>query len=49
MPLPAHPVPYAHLRWRNANARHRDVLVTDRKERVRVRRHSHAPGLTGAA
>ncbi|MFE4414702.1 hypothetical protein [Streptomyces sp. NPDC056821] len=24
----------AYLRWRNANARHRDVLATERKERT---------------
>jgi transposase len=28
---------HAYLRWRNANARHRDVLVTERKERARIR------------
>jgi hypothetical protein len=29
---------HAHLRWRNANARHRDVLAAERKERARIRR-----------
>ncbi len=28
---------HAYLRWRNANARHRDVLATERKERARIR------------
>ncbi|WP_225861060.1 IS630 family transposase [Streptomyces triticiradicis] len=28
---------HAYLRWRNANARHRDVLVAERKERARIR------------
>ncbi|WP_342364936.1 IS630 family transposase [Streptomyces sviceus] len=28
---------HAYLRWRNANARHRDVLAAERKERARVR------------
>lgn len=28
---------HACLRWRNANARHRDVLATERKERARIR------------
>lgn len=28
---------HAHLRWRNANARHRDVLAAERKERARIR------------
>ncbi|MFE9679751.1 IS630 family transposase [Streptomyces sp. NPDC006259] len=27
----------AYLRWRNANARHRDVLTAERKERARIR------------
>ncbi|WP_341866719.1 IS630 family transposase [Streptomyces swartbergensis] len=27
----------AYLRWRNANARHHDVLVAERKERARIR------------
>jgi DDE superfamily endonuclease len=26
-----------YLRWRNANARHRDVLAAERKERARIR------------
>ncbi|MDH6143396.1 hypothetical protein P3T35_005431 [Kitasatospora sp. GP30] len=28
---------HAYLRWRNANARHRDVLAAGRKERARIR------------
>lgn len=28
---------HAYLRWRNANARHHDVLVAERKERARIR------------
>lgn len=28
---------HPYLRWRNANARHRDVLAAERKERARVR------------
>ncbi|MER7050472.1 transposase, partial [Streptomyces jumonjinensis] len=28
---------HACLRWRNANARHRDVLAAERKERARIR------------
>lgn len=28
---------HAYLRWRNANARHRDVLAAARKERARIR------------
>ncbi|MDH6700152.1 UDP-N-acetylmuramate-alanine ligase [Streptomyces sp. MAA16] len=28
---------HAYLRWRNANARHRDVLASERKERARIR------------
>ncbi|CAL9668700.1 hypothetical protein SUDANB176_07355 [Streptomyces sp. enrichment culture] len=28
---------HACLRWRNANARHRDVLAAEREERVRIR------------
>lgn len=28
---------HAYLRWRNANARHRDVLAAERKERARTR------------
>jgi transposase len=28
---------HAHLRWRNANARHPDVLAAQRKERTRIR------------
>lgn len=28
---------HAHLRWRNANARHRDVLAAEHKERARIR------------
>jgi len=31
----------AHLRWRNANARHPDVLAAQRKERARVRSEHH--------
>ncbi len=29
---------HACLRWRNANARHRDILAVERKERARIRR-----------
>jgi transposase len=28
---------HAYLRWRNTNARHRDVLASERKERARIR------------
>ncbi|EST20402.1 hypothetical protein M878_39605 [Streptomyces roseochromogenus subsp. oscitans DS 12.976] len=28
---------HAYLHWRNANARHRDVLAAERKERARIR------------
>jgi transposase len=28
---------HAHLRWRNANARHPDLLAAQRKERARIR------------
>ncbi|MFB9682508.1 hypothetical protein ACFFRH_44225, partial [Streptosporangium vulgare] len=28
---------HAYLRWRNADARHRDVLAAERKERARIR------------
>lgn len=28
---------HAYLCWRNANARHRDVLAAERKERARIR------------
>jgi hypothetical protein len=28
---------HAYLRWRNANARHRDALAAERKERARIR------------
>lgn len=28
---------HAYLRWRNANARHHDVLAAERKERARIR------------
>jgi hypothetical protein len=28
---------HAYLRWRNANARHRDVLAAERKECARIR------------
>ncbi len=28
---------HAYLRWRNANARHRDVLASEREERARIR------------
>lgn len=31
----------AHLRWRNANARHPDLLAAQRKERARVRSEQH--------
>ncbi len=29
--------PHAHLRWRNKNARHPDVLAAQRRERARIR------------
>ena len=29
--------PHAYLRWRYTNARHRDVLAAERKERARIR------------
>jgi hypothetical protein len=29
---------HAYLRWRNANARHPDVLAAQRRERARIRR-----------
>ena len=32
---------HAHLRWRNANARHPDLLAAQRKERARVRSEQH--------
>ena len=28
---------HAHLRWRNANARHPDILTAQRRERARIR------------
>ncbi len=31
----------AHLRWRNANARHPDLLAAQRRERARVRSEQH--------
>jgi len=31
----------AYLRWRNANARHPDVLAAQRRERARIRRERH--------
>lgn len=38
---PNHPVQtrtlHAYLRWRNATARHRDVLAAERRERARIR------------
>ncbi|MFB7853275.1 IS630 family transposase [Streptomyces sp. NPDC056053] len=38
---PNHPMQtralHAYLRWHNANARHRDVLVAERRERARIR------------
>ena len=33
----ARQAPRDHLRWLNANARHRDVLAAERKERTRIR------------
>ncbi|MFR9807356.1 hypothetical protein ACL02T_34445 [Pseudonocardia sp. RS010] len=42
---PHHPTParrlQAYLRWRNANARHPDVLAAQRRERARVRSEHH--------
>jgi hypothetical protein len=35
--MPGVPVSRAYLRWRNTNARHRDVLAAERKERARIR------------
>ena len=32
---------HAHLRWRNAHARHPDVLAAERRERARVRSEHH--------
>jgi hypothetical protein len=41
LPPPNHTVQtralHAYLRWRNANARHPDVLAAQRKERARIR------------
>jgi hypothetical protein len=35
---PGHtPTSHGYLRWRNANARHRDILATELKERARSR------------
>ena len=44
---------HAYLRWRNANARHPDVLAAQRRERARVRserqlRWGQAPTRTAA-
>jgi hypothetical protein len=42
-PVSGHPrstnatVPHDYLRWRNANARHPDVLAAQRRERARIR------------
>jgi hypothetical protein len=33
----------AYLRWRNANARHPDILAAQRKERARIRSERHQP------
>ncbi|MEU4770069.1 IS630 family transposase, partial [Actinosynnema sp. NPDC023794] len=30
-----------HLRWRNANARHPDILDAQRRERARIRSERH--------
>ena len=42
---PGHPVQtrklQAYLRWRNAHARHPDVLAAQRRERARVRSERH--------
>ena len=42
---PGHAVParklQAYLRWRNAHARHPDVLAAQRRERARVRSERH--------
>ena len=32
---------HAHLRWRNAHARHPDVLSAERRERARIRSERH--------
>lgn len=32
---------HAHLRWRNAHARHPDVLAAERRERARIRSEQH--------
>ncbi|GHB72053.1 hypothetical protein GCM10010377_73300 [Streptomyces viridiviolaceus] len=37
---------HAYLRWRNANARHRDVLAAERKERPHPQRERHPLGRT---
>jgi hypothetical protein len=34
-------VMHAYLRWRNANARHPDVLAAQRRERTRIRSERH--------
>ena len=33
----------AYLRWRNANARHPDVLAAQRRERARIRKPTPTP------
>ena len=37
---------HAYLRWRNANARHPDVLAAQRRERARIRSEGHPLGRT---
>ncbi|WTN17161.1 hypothetical protein OHA83_47915 [Streptomyces canus] len=37
-----------HLRWRSANARHRDVLAAERKERARIHSEKGPLGRTAA-
>ncbi len=36
---------HAYLRWRNANSRHRDVLVAEHKERARIRAKKASVGV----
>lgn len=37
----ATPALHEHLRWRNANARHPDILAAQRRERARTRSERH--------
>jgi hypothetical protein len=38
---------HAYLRWRNANARHRDILAVERKEHARIRCEKGIRGAVG--